>query len=337
MGAISVVRGRRSASLTAMQTILGAGGVIGVGLLEELSHFTSSVRAVSRRVHAARGTVEQVQADLTDPVDTRRAIAGSKVVYLVAGLPYETAAWRRDWPRVMDNVIAGCREAGSRLVFFDNVYAYGRLRGAATESTASDPVAEKGVVRAAIAGRLLQAMAAGEVEALIARAADFYGPGATNTFVHSMVFTALARGQKAAWLVNDEVPHSFTYTPDAARATAVLGNTPDAFGQIWHLPTRADPPTGRRFIELAATELDTSPDYRVLRPWMMRMAGLFNPLARESVEMLYQYEKPYVISSAKYESRFGPATSYEDGIRRTAAWVQAGSHPNQRSDGIGQP
>ena len=50
---------------------------------------------------------------------------------------------------------------------------------------------------------------------------------------------------------------------------------------------------------------------------MIRLAGLFNPLARESVEMLYQQKYDYLFDSSKFSRRFNAATPYAEGIRAT--------------------
>ena len=118
---------------------------------------------------------------------------------------------------------------------------------------------------------------------------------------------------------HDLVKHSFIYTPDAGKATAMLGNTPSAFNQVWHLPTQNNPLTGKEFIELSAEAFKVKPEYIVLKRWMVQMAGLFNPIIRESVEMLYQNEVDYIFDSSKFEKEFGfEPTSYQAGIQKTA-------------------
>ena len=307
-----------------MHTILGAGGVIGRGVALELRTFTQAIRLVGRHPKPVHGDEECVPADLTDATQVDRALQGSTVAYLVAGLRYDIRVWQAQWPRIMDNVIAGCKAHDCKLVFFDNVYPYGRVDGPMTEQTPFNPCSRKGRVRASIAERLMNTMAHRDIEALIARSADFYGPGAVNTFVQPMVFDALRRGKKAAWLCDDSLPHSMTFTPDAARAVALLGNTGDAFGQVWHLPTAAHPPNGREFIELVAKEFGAGPDYRVLKPWMLRLVGVFNPLVRESMEMLYQTDHAYVFDSGKFNARFFRPTEYAEGVRRTADFMRSG-------------
>jgi nucleoside-diphosphate-sugar epimerase len=96
-----------------------------------------------------------------------------------------------------------------------------------------------------------------------------------------------------------QVQTSFTYTPDAGRATALLGNTPDAYSQTWHLPTAPNPPTGKEWVELIAAEMDKKPSYRVATKTIVKIMGLFMPLMRESVEMLYQYDRDYVFRQLK--------------------------------------
>ena len=129
-----------------------------------------------------------------------------------------------------------------------------------------------------------------------------------------MVFEKLKNGKKAYWLVDDKVKHSHTYTPDAGKATALLGNTKSAYNQIWHLPTDRNVLTGREFIEKVAEAYHVKPKYSIMRKWTLKMAALFNPLAKESLEMLYQNEFDYLFDSTKFEKAFFKATSYQAGI-----------------------
>src|SRR5688572_8430560 len=141
-----------------MHTILGANGVIGRELSKALRARTDRIRQVSRTPHRVHPTDEAMPADLLDPAAVDRAVAGSEVAYLVAGLRYDTAVWREEWPRVMRNVIDACKRGGTRLVFFDNVYAYGRVDGPMTEETPLRPTSRKGEVPGAIAPTPLEEM-----------------------------------------------------------------------------------------------------------------------------------------------------------------------------------
>ncbi len=304
--------------LPEVQTILGAGGVIANELMRELVSRVECVRLVRRHPTPPGPRMEARAADLLDARQVADAVKGSTVAYLVAGLPYRADCWETQWPVLLDNVIEACKHHQVRLVFLDNLYLYGRQESPITEDTAPNPCSRKGAVRARLAERLENEMHAGNLQALIARAADFYGPGATKSFVHPMVFELLCDGKKAAWMGRDDVPHSLLFTPDAGRALAILGNTPDAYGQVWLLPCDADAPTGHAFITRVAETFRTRPGYRVLGPRMLRFAGFFHPAVRESIELLYQNTSPYIVDSSKFARRFFPATTWPEGVRITA-------------------
>lgn len=299
-----------------MQTILGSGGIIASHLASTLPGYTDKIRLVSRNPKPVTGKEELVTADLTSAGQVMNAVKGSEVVYLTAGLQYDIKVWQEQWPKLMQNVINACKENGSRLVFFDNVYMYGKVAGPMTEETPFNPCSRKGEVRARIATMILDEVKRGELTALIARAADFYGPATANSFLNMMVFENLRKGKSAQLMICKNLKHSFTYTPDAGKATALLGNTPSAYNQTWHLPTDANVLTGQQIVESAAKELSMKPKVTVLPRLMIQVAGLFNPIIKESVEMLYQYDSDYIFDSGKFDSAFTfEKVLYADGIR----------------------
>jgi nucleoside-diphosphate-sugar epimerase len=301
-------------------TILGAGGAIGNELVKLLAARKLPFRVVDRNPRPTPGATEALSADLMDRDQTIRAVAGSEVVHLLVGLKYDHKIWREMWPRVMSNTIEACKRAGARLIFFDNVYMYGKVSGPMTEETPFNPCSKKGEVRATIASTLIHEWKSGALTGMIARSADFYGPDTLNGVPNLLVFQPLSRNQKASWLVNDSVPHSYTYTRDAAQGLLQLAERATAWNQTWHVPTAPNPLIGKEFINLAAKELGVAPKYRVLSRPMIRFAGWFKPLVGESYEMLYQSDSPYLFDSSKFAREFGfSETSYADGIRTTAA------------------
>jgi nucleoside-diphosphate-sugar epimerase len=217
----------------------------------------------------------------------------------------------------MKNDTEACKAANSKFVFFDNVYSYGKVNGWMSEDTPYDPVSKKGEVRRQIAEMIMDEVKTGSLNAQIVRAADFYGEG-TLAFVTMMVFDKYAKGKSAQWLISDKFRHSFTYASDAAKGTALLGNTLSAYNQVWHLPTDKNALTGKEFIELTAREFGVKPKYMNVPKWMLRIIGLFTPDIRESVEMTYQNDSDYLFDSTKFERTFGiKPTSYADGIKET--------------------
>ena len=174
-------------------------------------------------------------------------------------------------------------------------------------------------MRAKIATDLVNEWKSGALTGMIARAADFYGPGAKNGMANVLVFEPMSKGQTPMCLASDMQPHSYTYVPDAARALVLLMENQSAWNQTWHMPTTGGPPTGREFIEMAAKEMGRPPKYRVLSRRMVRVFGWFKPVVGEVREMMYQNDWPYLFDSTKFAQAFGIAgTPYAEGIRATA-------------------
>ena len=305
-----------------MQVILGSGGAIAHPLAQALSSYIGQVRLCSRSLHEVpsktTGTVYSHQkTDLLNPESTLRAIEGAEVAYLTAGLTYSTEVWKRDWPVLIENVLSACAKTNCKLVFFDNVYAYDPAGyGDLHEGIPLNPPSKKGKVRKDIRERLLTSHQAGEVEVAIAVAADFYGPNIENSMLSETILKNMLKGSGAQWLINADEPHSFTFTPDAGRHLALLGNDSKAFGEVWHLPTAKNPWTVREWVKRVAKELGTKPKLTVLPKWAYRLIGVFSSDMRELYDVHQQLEVPYVFNSGKFESTFGVSpTSYANGLK----------------------
>ncbi len=302
-----------------MQTILGSTGTIGNLLAEQLPQFTNKIRLVSRNPKKINDSDELFNANLLNKEETAKAIEGSDVVYLTIGLQYDIKVWRDQWPLIINNVIDACKKNKSKLVFFDNVYSYGKVNGWMTEETQLNPVSEKGKVRAELHQMIFKETEQGNLKAIIARAPDFYGPNTPFGFLNVLVFENFKKGKKAQWFVDINKRHSFIYTPDAGRATAILGNTESAYNQVWHLPTDKNVLTVKQIIEIAAEAMNVKPEVMVIKKWMMQLLGLFVKPVKESVEMLYQNDSDYLFDSTKFEKAFNfKPTDYRTGIIKTA-------------------
>ncbi|HLS94836.1 MAG TPA: NAD-dependent epimerase/dehydratase family protein [Sphingobacterium sp.] len=300
-----------------MQVILGAGGDISTLLAKELNSYTSQIKLVARHPKPVNPGDECFPADLLDAKQVDRAVSGAEVAYLTVGLKYDSRIWERQWPLIMQNVIDACRKHGCRLVFFDNVYLYNpEAVSNMTEESATNPISRKGRVRLQVLELLQQAMEQQGLQALVARSADFYGPDSKNGILNTLVLNSVSQRKKPSWLADAHKIHSFTYTPDAAKATALLGNTDSAYQQVWHLPTSGERLTGKAFVELAASIAGTKASYTVLTPFLLSLGGLFNRTIKEVIEMNYQYDRDYFFDSSKFCDAFGfVPTSYETGIR----------------------
>jgi nucleoside-diphosphate-sugar epimerase len=300
-----------------MQTILGANGTIGSLLAKELTSYTQNIRLVSRHPRSVNKTDELFPADLSDAGAVDKAIVGSEIVYLVVGFDYNIKVWREKWPKLMETTINACIKHKAKLVFFDNVYLYDiQSIPHMTEESAIKPPSKKGEVRREIADMLMKAVSSGALTALIARSADFYGPDNDKSILIELVYKNLKKGKNPNWFANADKKHTFTYTPDAAKATALLGNTPDAYNQVWHLPTDRHALTAREMSALFMKEMNIQKSVSILPMWLLKLLGIFIPIMREMPEMMYQYDRDYIFDSSKFERRFNfRTTTYEEGVK----------------------
>ncbi|HEU4471801.1 MAG TPA: NAD-dependent epimerase/dehydratase family protein [Flavisolibacter sp.] len=305
-----------------MHTILGAGGPIANALTKELTNRNEPVQLVSRRPVTQFAGAEWTRADLKDSKAVMAAVRNASVIYMTAGLVYNKKVWKEEWPLIMQNLIAAAKDTGARLIFFDNVYMYGHVKGPMTEKSPYRPASVKGEVRARIATQLMEAAAKGSIRASIARAADFYGAESMNSFLDLMVLQKFASKEKALWLGDPERLHSFTYVPDAGKAMYLLGQDASSDNQVWHLPT-APALSGRTILSLAARAAGAEGKFTRVSKLMLQTLGLFKPMIAESVELYYQYRYDYDFNSSKFEHHFGlQPTAYEKGIFDTVRMFQ---------------
>ena len=301
-----------------LQTILGANGTIGKVLAAELKNYTNQIRLVSRNPKKVNDSDELFAADLSDAAMVDKAIEGSAIVYLVVGFDYTLKVWKDKWPKLMRATIDACIKHKAKLVFFDNIYLYDiSAIGHIKEDSPINPPSKKGMVRREIADMLMHEVKAGNLTALIARAPDFYGPDNDKSFLIEVVYKNLLKGKRPNWFIDANKKHSFIYTPDAAKATAMLGNAPEAYSHVWHLPTDPHSLTGQQWIDLFNKEMNTNKKTMVLSMFMLKLLGIFIPLMREMPEMMYQYDREYFFDSTKFTSYFNfTTTPYAMGVKQ---------------------
>jgi nucleoside-diphosphate-sugar epimerase len=312
-----------------LHTIIGAGGAIANNLVPELVKNQELVRLVSRSGRKYEGC-ESILADAMNKQSISNAIKGSSVVYLLIGIEYKWQIWEKSWQIIMSNVIEACIQHNASLIFFDNVYMYGKVSGKMTEETPLNPCSRKGQIRASVLTMLLKEIQQGNIKAMVARSADFYGPHSESvSFFHQMVINNVLKGKPAQWMINADAIHSMTYVPDAAKALYALSLDESAWGKTWHLPTAYPALTGRELANTVGKVIGQNVKTTVLSKFMLKMVGIFIPVVRESIEMLYQNEFDYEFSSEKFEKHFAwKATDYETGMRDTIAYVNKKGHSN---------
>lgn len=305
-----------------MQTILGANGQIAEELARELKrNYTTDIRLVSRNPKKVNNTDTLFTANLLDGEKTDEAVKDSDIAYFTLGLPMDTEMWEEQFPVIMQNVINACKKYGTKLVFFDNTYMYPQNDNVLTEESPFAPVGKKGAVRKYLAEMLLQEMKTGQIEAVICRAPEFYGPAKTQSITNTFIFDAIKENKKLKVLLSDRKLRSLIWTPDASRATALIGNTPDAYGQTWHLPIDENRMSYKDFISLASKVYEKKLAYGVIPKFILKIVAVFSKRVSELQELLPRYAHNNIFDVSKFKMYFPEfrITTLREGIAQIKA------------------
>ena len=306
-----------------VHVVFGATGAIGSAVVGELLRAGRSVRAVSRGGRAAKGA-QGVAADAADPPQAAAAAVGASVLYHCANPPY--TQWPELFPALTRSILGAAESSGAKLVFADNLFAYGPVDGPLHEDLPAVAGGRKGRVRVEMAAELLGAHRDGRARIAIGRASDYYGPHGTGSTAGETVFGRILAGKKPQWTGRLNQPHTFHFLPDIARGLLVLADHREAEGQVWHLPA-AEPLTAQQFFDMVAEAAGRPVPVQasVASPALLAVAGVFSPLLREMRETAYQFRAPFVIDSSKFEAAFGrpEPTPHRDAVEQTVAWYRA--------------
>jgi nucleoside-diphosphate-sugar epimerase len=298
-------------------------GAVGMSVMDELvQKGARRVRMVNRsgRARVPHGA-EVVGGDATDEVFAREASQGASVVYFALNPPY--TKWPELFPRLQAGAIEGAAAAGAKLIAMENLYMYGPTDGRPiTEDLPYAANTRKGTVRARMSEELMEAHKSGKVQVAIGRASDFFGPRVLTSAAGEQVFGRAVEGKSAQVAGDPDQPHTYTYVPDIGRGLVILGERQEALGRAWHLPS-PETLTTRQFVEMIFEEVGKPARVQAAPKIVLRAMGLFNPGIREMIEMLYEFEEPFVVDDSDFTRTFGEqATPLREAIQRTVRWYR---------------
>ena len=310
--------------------VLGT-GAIGRAAMMELLKRGESVRMVNRsgKMDEVPAGVEVVASDLYDPAKVKEVTRGAKAVYQASQPEY--TQWPEKFPSLQKSIIDGLTGSAAKLVLVENLYMYGDVDGKPmTEDMPHNAHTRKGKTRSELSKAAFAAHKDGKLKVTSARGSDFFGPwGLPTAAMGERTFYPMIAGKAASLVGNIDVPHSHTYIPDFGKALVILGERDEADGQAWHVPNDNPRVTQREMAKMIADELGLPLKVSAIGKTMMAIGGLFIPEAKESVEMMYEFEKPFIVDSSKFEKTFGmQATPMKDAIKATVAWYK--SHPHKK-------
>ena len=297
-------------------------GPVGLAVMDDLVRKGKRVRMVNRggRADVAEG-VEVVGGDAADPTFTREVSAGASVVYFALNPPYDK--WPELFPSLQAGVLEGAASAGAKLIAVENLYMYGPTGGRPlTEDLPYAANTRKGAVRAGMSRELMEADESGKVRVAIGRASDFFGPRVLASAAGEQIFGRAVEGKSAQVAGDPDQPHTYTYAPDIGKGLVVLGEREEALGRAWHLPS-PETVTTRQFVEMIFEEVGKPSRIQTAPKFVLRAMGLFNPPLREMIEMLYEFEEPFVVDHSDFEQAFGMrATPLRQAIEETVRWYR---------------
>jgi len=312
--------------MSELQVVLGT-GAIGRAAAEELLKRGKAVRVVNRsgKLAEAPEGADVIAADLFDAASVREVTQGATVVYQCAQPKY--FEWPQKFPPLQQAIIDGLTDSNTKLVIVENLYMYGATNGTPmTEDLPHNTHTRKGKTRSEMSKAAFDAHQAGKVRITAARGSDFFGPWGVNSTMGGRVFYPLLAGKTAQVTGKLDIPHTHTYTKDFGKALVILGERDEANGHAWHVPNDKPRITQGEMIRVIAEEAGIEPKVSDMGKLMMWLGGLFVPEAKETVEMMYEFEKPFIVDSSKFEKTFGmKATPMREAIQETVAWYK--SHP----------
>lgn len=299
--------------------VLGANGPIGSEIYNVLK---SEGKEVVRFGRSKINADDYVVGDALDKEDLVNAARGCDTIYNAIGLKYDAKEWQEKWPTIIKNTIEAARANDARIVFFDNIYLYGpSLDNPIREDHNVAPVSEKGKVRETIYNLLTEAMK--DVDIVILRASDFFGPKAKLSVIHASFLESMLEGKSHQFIGSKDKKHSYSYTVDLARAIVLVGEDPSAYNQVWHLPCYQTG-SAEEIANAYNKELGTKIKLKTLNKTPHRILGTFIPILKEMHEMRYQFDNDYVLNFDKFKNKYPEfkQTTFEDAIKETVNYFK---------------
>jgi nucleoside-diphosphate-sugar epimerase len=315
--------------MSELHVILGS-GAIGRVVAEELAQHGKTVRMVNRsgRLDEVPARVEVVATDLYNPDNVREVTREAAVVYQTSRPNYNE--WPEKFPPLQKSIIDGLTGGNAKLVIVENLYMYGDTNGVPlTEEMPHNARTRKGKVRSELSKAAFAAHREGKLRVTAGRGSNYFGPWGLPSTMGERVFYPLLQGKAAQLIGRIDLPHTLTYLHDFGKALVILGDRDEADGQAWHVPNDMPEITQSEMVRMVAEEAGVESKMSSMGKLMLMIGGLFIPEAKESVEMMYEFEQPLIVDSSKFEKTFGmKATPMREAIKETVAWYKA--HPQHK-------
>lgn len=294
-------------------------GPLGKWTARELAKMGKHVRLVSRsgKAKGLPSGAEIIAANAYDAANNIAITKNAAAIYQCAQPAYYE--WPQKFPAFQDAILQAAIANGAKFIAAENLYVYGDTHGQPiTEDTPYAAHTRKGKTRQAMTEALFAAHKAGKVRAASARGANFFGP--EDNLSAGMVFKPALQGKAVNTMGRLDMPRTFTYAPDFGKTLAILGTRDEALGSAWHVPSNK-PITQKEYQNLIAQEIGRPVKAVAMGAGMLKFIGIFNKMAAEMPEMLYEFTQPFVMDSSRFTRTFGvEATPLQEAVHQTVIW-----------------
>ena len=306
--------------------VTGAGGFIGSHLAEALVRAGAEVTAVIR--YNSRGdegnlryldpevrrSMRVERLDLTDVDAARQALKGAEVVYHLAafvGIPYSYA---NPHDTVLNNVLSTlnvlsvARENGlERLVQTSTSEVYGSARQVPIPEThVLQPQSPYSASKIATDHIALSYYYSFDVPVAVVRPFNTFGPRqSARAVIPTVIVQALTSATVKLGVTT--TTRDFTFVDDTVEGFLLAGSSAASVGQVLNLGTGREisiHDVVQTIVSVVAKDVRVIRDDRRIRPDRSEVSRLCADIRRATELLGYQ-----------------PRVTFEDGIRRTVAWI----------------
>ncbi len=302
----------------------GIGRATAKALLEKNEHVVALVRNLQKAEKYAEGLsgIELIQGDATNLSDVEKAFENCGTIYYCANIPYPN--WQAEARELLSVSVTAAINKKAKFIFPGNVYVYGKAQQTlVNEGHPHAASTKKGKIRIEMEQMLVRANKEHGLCYSIIRMPDFYGPFVINGFSEKFFVNAL-RGKKLQWFGGLNVPIELIYIEDGGEAMAIAGLSAKADGMQFNMPGYAETTAKKLLKEISSQAGKRSKISSTNNEFIVAIAGLFNPVAKEFKEMMYLKSERLLLTGELFRTTFNtlPATPYEEGIRKTLEWTK---------------
>jgi nucleoside-diphosphate-sugar epimerase len=299
--------------------VLGLNGHIGHAVAVAFRDAGWDVAGMARSDRHRTPGIRYVQGDSDSVEDMRRAIGDARIVVNALNMRYDQWFEGR-MEAQMARVLEAMGRTGKTMLFPGNIYNFSASDRVMTPDLPQRPQTVRGALRVRVEQQFEAAAARGDVQVLIVRAGDFYGPASSGDWFDQVVFTDIKKGVVKT-MGKPGVPHAWAYLPDLGRAFEALASVRKSLKAFDRFHFAGNFVTGEEMGAAIARAAPAPVKVSAFPMWLLQVAGLVDPVVREVSKMRYIWQNPMELRDERLEEILGEGfnTPFEQAVAAAAA------------------